>query len=761
MAEMGMLDNIVIKGKMTRGKIFIPGAELDLEDVYGDAVISEGILNGTNLRATMGKTRGQKGTLRLGLNEAVAPLQLKIGVNADLAQLPPVLNRIVDDADFINELAKITDVKGSASGILILGDNLANLGATVKVTQAKLSARYDRIPHPISLEGGHFVYDGNRISVDKFNADIGNSSLKNFSSSVNWSGTPSLDFKTNSATFNLEEIHSWLLSFEKYKNNMTYIRSLDGNAAVEQLSINGPFFSPRDWQFNCRGTLNKLEIRSDQLPRPLGIDKGRFSWNPTAFALADIDASLGKSTISQLSANVELKKLSAFDLQAKAVNLMAGEIYPWLFSLEGFKPALADFTVTSGNLALHDIALSGPVYQVDRWHYQAYGSMRKLVVNSDALGSPLTVDKGAFELTTELISDAPARRIKFDPTDLTWGDSRLTFNGEVVSYEKDILLDSTISADGIDWAQIESLLDYIKKRKAKPDRSVREGNVLGTLKVLTARFNYDSYKVQPLQAEISFQPEKVVIAIQQASVCSISFRGLLNVNAQTLEIYLVPTAADQNLAPAALCITGQKEMATGTFNLSGEILSKSKPEAFVQSISGNIAFSAKEGRIYRFGLLAKILSVLNVTEIYRGEVPDLTGEGFAYRSMTANAEIKGGKLLMKECSIDGVSMGIACEGDIDFSTKKMDLTVLVAPFKTVDRIVDIIPLVGHVLGGKLISIPFKATGDLSDPDVIPLPPMAVGAGVLGILERTLKLPITIIQPIFPEGKTKKKDQKKP
>ena len=41
----------------------------------------------------------------------------------------------------------------------------------------------------------------------------------------------------------------------------------------------------------------------------------------------------------------------------------------------------------------------------------------------------------------------------------------------------------------------------------------------------------------------------------------------------------------------------------------------------------------------------------------------------------------------------------------------MNLTVLVAPFRTIDRIVDIIPLVGHILGGKLISIPFKAKGD--------------------------------------------------
>ena len=113
---------------------------------------------------------------------------------------------------------------------------------------------------------------------------------------------------------------------------------------------------------------------------------------------------------------------------------------------------------------------------------------------------------------------------------------------------------------------------------------------------------------------------------------------------------------------------------------------------------------------------------------------------------------------MQKCAIDGASMDIACEGDIDLVDNKINLIILVAPFKTVDRIVKHIPLVGGVLGGKIISIPFRAKGDLDDPDVIPLSPTAVGSGVLGILERTLKLPITIIQPLLPDEKPKNETQ---
>ena len=106
-------------------------------------------------------------------------------------------------------------------------------------------------------------------------------------------------------------------------------------------------------------------------------------------------------------------------------------------------------------------------------------------------------------------------------------------------------------------------------------------------------------------------------------------------------------------------------------------------------------------------------------------------------------------------------MGIGCEGDIDLINREMDLTVLVAPLKTVDRIVRKLPIINNILGGSLISIPFRATGKLSSPTVIPLSPTAVGSGVLGIMERTLKLPITLIQPLVTQSKAATPADRKP
>jgi hypothetical protein len=56
------------------------------------------------------------------------------------------------------------------------------------------------------------------------------------------------------------------------------------------------------------------------------------------------------------------------------------------------------------------------------------------------------------------------------------------------------------------------------------------------------------------------------------------------------------------------------------------------------------------------------------------------------------------------------------------------------------------------LGGSLVSVPVKIKGNLSDPQVTFLSPSAVGSAFLGIMERTIKLPITIIEPVLPSKK---------
>ena len=92
-------ENIVVRGEMRDGQIFIPVVKLNLNRVEGKAVILNGILQGYDLKAKTGDSLGQNGKLKLGLNENISPFHLDIMVQADLAQLPPVLKRVVRNED--------------------------------------------------------------------------------------------------------------------------------------------------------------------------------------------------------------------------------------------------------------------------------------------------------------------------------------------------------------------------------------------------------------------------------------------------------------------------------------------------------------------------------------------------------------------------------------------------------------------------------------------------------------------------------------
>ena len=877
-SDLGRLNNIVIKGRMTQGNIFIPGAELDLVDVVGDALISDGILHGESLAAKMGSSIGSNGDMMLGLNKNIKPFHLKIDINADLAQLPPVLDRVVRDNDFLAELALVQNVKGTAEGTLTLGEDLAGLKAEVRASNVNLSARYHRIPYPVKLNGGKFHYGGKQLSYEDFNANIGKSSMTNCAIAVDWNATPSLSASSQSAKFGLGELYTWLVSFEQFKNSLSNISQLKGDIATNNLEIKGPFYKPSDWRFQTSGVVNKLILNSKKLAKPVQIDRGQFTWQGTKIRFSGVDATIGKSTIdgvsgdvnwtqapvfstrsgraffyigdirpfifsygsastaleqfkpingllsfknmavsgplselqfgkvsfsgdiekikvdakglpgpvqvnrgniswhrnrieikkinvvagksaiSQFSAIFNLNKSRIFEVQAQSLMVVAKEVYPWLLSFDKIKSFLKDFAATKGLVSLAGLKIQGPLHNPTQWQSTVTGNIQNLGLTSDAFGGPLTVNNGSFHLTSETDMKSVRNKIQVNEMDLSWGKNHLTLIGGWTTSKEDIFLDLTIAADAVDWSQANTLVEFIMNKRKDPSGVLGNKDFIGNLQVTADNFNYETYAAIPLIAEIQFEPDETIISIHRAVVCSISIKGQLKVNAQTLEVSLVPAAVNQMLAPTLSCLTDQTNLAMGPFNLNGHLRSKGRADDLPRSISGEMAFSAAKGRIYRFGLLAKILSILNVTEIYRGEIPDLVGEGFAYHSMTIGADLEKGKLILTECSIDGVSMGIACEGDIDIAEKKMDLIILVAPFKTVDRIIKLLPLIKQILGGKLISIPFRAKGHLKDPVVIPLHPTAVGSGLLGVLERTIKLPITIIQPVFSSGKNKKSPQ---
>jgi len=873
--------NMIIRGQMLEGKIFIPVAELDLNRVEGKAVIANGTLQGQNLKAQMGGSTGRAGKLELGLNADIAPFHLDIMVQADLSQLPPVLHRVVGDKNFLNELSLIDDVDGTASGKLVLGIDPKQVNVNIEVSEAHLQARYQRIPYPIKIDGGQFFFDGLHLGINNFDVTIGESIFSNLSSTLNWEKTTRLKLAAETVALEMKEFYPWLASLGTIQGELRNISAAEGIVRFMDISLEGPLFQPRDWQVKSRGEFDNLElgtaglpdrilikqgqfncqetqfhvknadasigessfshlvakfdwgkhptvmiqaspakIQADALyswlltfdelkpgleefqplhgtlvfntllmkghlsgprsrdlnlvgklsksvlnwkrfPGSIRIDSGQFSWQDTRMRFSNFNAGFGNSTFQQLSSTLIWGKANTMEAKLGSATLFLNEVWPWLSSFDGLRDKISDIRTPQGKVKLNDIEISGPLYRPGDWRLFSTGDMKDIVIESDFLDKPITLTQGKFILTQRDYAGSLHNCIKLGSTHLTWEESKMRLIGDIFFSPNTFAVDMNISLNSIDWGRIEKILEYAYQKNDDDVEGSEKSNIRLTLAIKSETFTYNDYVFRPIQADVSLTPDVILVAVQHAKLCEIALSGIVKVTRQGLEFYAVPSSRNKNLELTLSCLFNERASASGKFDLEGEIMANSKVESPVRSYSGVLDFSADHGRIYRFGILAKILAVLNVTEIYRGQVPDLVGEGFAYNSMNIKANFEGKKLVMEECALDGTSMGLACEGDIDLADNTIDLVILVAPFKTVDRIVKKIPLISSVLGGKLISIPFRARGKLQDPTVIPLSPTAVGSGVLGVLERTLKLPIKIIQPMFSDEKKEAQDNQKP
>jgi uncharacterized protein YhdP len=126
-------------------------------------------------------------------------------------------------------------------------------------------------------------------------------------------------------------------------------------------------------------------------------------------------------------------------------------------------------------------------------------------------------------------------------------------------------------------------------------------------------------------------------------------------------------------------------------------------------------------------------------------------KGAGYDSVKVKGDLQSGKFMIKEMVLEAPWMKMVSQGNIDLINKDIDFTLILAPLRTVDKIVSHIPIAGNILGDDFISIPVRVRGDWNDPTIIPLPPSAVGQGLLNITKRTLTFPFKLIQPVMPRS----------
>ena len=328
----------------------------------------------------------------------------------------------------------------------------------------------------------------------------------------------------------------------------------------------------------------------------------------------------------------------------------------------------------------------------------------------------------------------------------TWGECRGVLDGTLNFAETEYAFDVGISSDALILDKLKMLFETgLDKETGRLWNAPVHGNV----KLNLGAFTYDeNFTWTPFQADISFHPEKVTVSVTDAELCGISTPGTLEWTTEGVSFDFRPVAKQQELDPTVNCLRGGKVRATGLFDLKGHIKARGKAEHLAESVQGELEAFAEDGRINHSIPLEKVFAYLSVIEIFRGQLPRMTEEGLAYKSITIRGDFQEGRFVLNEGVLDGLSMNMAAEGYYDLTDKSIKGTLLMAPMATADSVIDKIPGINHIMAGTLVSIPVEIEGELSDPVVNVLPASSVGEGLWGIMKRTVELPFIIIGSVF-------------
>jgi len=188
-------------------------------------------------------------------------------------------------------------------------------------------------------------------------------------------------------------------------------------------------------------------------------------------------------------------------------------------------------------------------------------------------------------------------------------------------------------------------------------------------------------------------------------------------------------------------------LTTGPLTIRGGMTCRGKTIADLEKTAeGDIGFTVAGGSVNGFSVLSKILSILNVAQLLKMQLPDVTSDGMPYNEISGHFNVYDGILYTNDLVLKSDSINMAIVGKFDMMNETIDIIVGVQPLQTIDKIVGIVPIIGWIIAGKdrtLIMVYFSVKGPANDPVVTAIPFQSMATGVFGIFKRIFQLPVEI------------------
>ena len=708
------------------GRMLIPAVQLEANQIAAQVELIDGTLKARDVSAGLGASQLKQASADIVFVEPMRLANTRAQATLQLDDLLPNLRKRATFAEALTAVPQLAGTVGvSVNNLALRFDRPTQVSYDIKVSPQGVSLQSDQLPAVVNLRGGSARIRPKAITVDRIGAEI-------FASKAVVSGEltefgkehPLLKATITSGSVD-DKLLDWIWQRADIAPNLKPVAPIELTARRVQWSDAGLDIAA-DAKFPAGATLNvDLLTQGKVITLRRAAYKDRDS--DAVFTLAVREPVLDASFAGALTTR-------------SMVELFGRESARYLGRANGNFQLTLDRdrhqrSAFNGQLSGDKIDLTGIIAMpIKLEHFDIQGAGATLHIR-DLNGS--------------------------------WADQPATVRGDIVRQRDGLAIALEVETSGF---AIDALLKQPAEAKnnppasvpttasastenPKPDATTSDPWALpltGTVALRASYLTYDRYRADGVRALVTLEREAATLSVTEGAVCGVSLPLTINATTDKFDARLQLSAENQSLGAIAECLRSEHVNLTGQLDINATLATHGAIDKIAESarsnLTGSVEVQAREGEIRKLALLGNILSLKAVGDMLKGDVK-LSDKGFKYRELTVRAKVGGGVVKIEQGALDSSALGIATTGDIKLANYESRLTVLVAPFSGIDRMARKIPIVGYVIGGALTSIPVGVSGDIRNPRVVPLGPGAIGSEVLGIFERTFKLPGKMIEPL--------------
>jgi hypothetical protein len=124
-----------------------------------------------------------------------------------------------------------------------------------------------------------------------------------------------------------------------------------------------------------------------------------------------------------------------------------------------------------------------------------------------------------------------------------------------------------------------------------------------------------------VQGTVTFADRGIDITVAKADLCGLRCKGSVYSHAGIMTHSFQFWADEADLSSTLMCLFGKDARIEGKFLLDADMSAEGKNDPLKEDSQGSLLFVSRNGRIYRWTLLSRLFSTLNVIGLFKGDFP--------------------------------------------------------------------------------------------------------------------------------------------